>query len=411
MQAKLRLHAAPATFASLALVLTLAVGGVVTLSSASTARSRGSRTRSAEAAKQPKCGDTIITDTTLHKDLVNCPNNGIMIGADNITLDLNGHTIDGDGTPAAGCDPNTEFCDFGVGLENHNEITVKHGSIRQFEVGVGAFGTRHIRLLGISASSNRFPGMVIGDSARSTVQDCSVFRNGLHTDQAGIVLFHSHHTRILNNSIRDNGDIALFMSRSDQNQIRDNRLRHHPEAGINVEGGDGNRISHNLLTADGDGIILGGDRNAIIRNRVVHSRAGPQSGGNGIHAAAGHHNLIASNVVARAATGIRVSLKRRELEGKPGAASTLIRGNRLRRAEDDGVLVMSTAKRTVLRRNRGVRSGDDGFDIDSRTKLTKNRALRNGDLGIEAVGGVIDGGGNVARHNGDSRQCTHIVCR
>jgi hypothetical protein len=25
--------------------------------------------------------------------------------------------------------------------------------------------------------------------------------------------------------------------------------------------------------------------------------------------------------------------------------------------------------------------------------------------------GVIDGGGNVAHHNGDRRQCTHIVCR
>ena len=45
------------------------------------------------------CGDTITTDTTLDSDLVNCRNNGIVIGADNITLDLNGHTIDGDGEP------------------------------------------------------------------------------------------------------------------------------------------------------------------------------------------------------------------------------------------------------------------------------------------------------------------------
>ena len=31
------------------------------------------------------CGDTITTDTTLDSDLVNCPNNGIVIGADNIS--------------------------------------------------------------------------------------------------------------------------------------------------------------------------------------------------------------------------------------------------------------------------------------------------------------------------------------
>ena len=54
------------------------------------------------------CGDTITTDTTLDSDLANCPNNGIVIGADNITLDLNGHTIDGDG---ALVDPCPGFCD------------------------------------------------------------------------------------------------------------------------------------------------------------------------------------------------------------------------------------------------------------------------------------------------------------
>jgi len=54
---------------------------------------------------------------------------------------------------------------------------------------------------------------------------------------------------------------------------------------------------------------------------------------------------------------------------------------------------------------------DDGFDIESRsTKLRSNRAFRNGDLGIEAVFSVIDRGGNVARHNGDPRQCTIVLC-
>ena len=46
-----------------------------------------------------ECGDTITADTTLDRDLTNCPSNGIIIGADDITLDLNGHTISGDGKP------------------------------------------------------------------------------------------------------------------------------------------------------------------------------------------------------------------------------------------------------------------------------------------------------------------------
>ena len=151
MPAKLRLHAAPATLVSLAVILALAAAGLVALSSASTARSRGSRTqRRAEAAKQPQCGDTITTDTTLHKDLVNCPNNGIVIGADNVTLDLNGHTIDGDGTPSAGCDPNTEFCDVGVVNVGHDGVTVvKHrlgARVRQSGLASSALGPSPPRL-------------------------------------------------------------------------------------------------------------------------------------------------------------------------------------------------------------------------------------------------------------------------
>src|SRR5690242_3100973 len=63
------------------------------------------------SAAQVKCGDTITTDKTLRKDLINCPNNGILIGADHVTLNLNGHKIDGDGAPTPGCDPNIAFCD------------------------------------------------------------------------------------------------------------------------------------------------------------------------------------------------------------------------------------------------------------------------------------------------------------
>ena len=114
MSAKPRLHAAPATVVSLAVILALAGGWPRSPEQPFDGEvARFTDPRRAEAANQPQCGDTITADTTLHQDLVNCPNNGIIIGADNITLDLNGHTIDGDGTPFAGC-AQDEFCDVGV---------------------------------------------------------------------------------------------------------------------------------------------------------------------------------------------------------------------------------------------------------------------------------------------------------
>jgi Right handed beta helix region len=141
----------------------------------------------------------------------------------------------------------------------------------------------------------------------------------------------------------------------------------------------------------------------IARNRITGGRYG-------VGIDSGRGNLLAGNVVAGAATGIRLG---GELEpGRPGAVNTVIRGNRLRRARDDGLLVMLTAKHILLRHNIARHSQDDGFDVNDRTtKLTGNRAVRNADLGIEAVRGVIDGGGNRASGNGDPRQCTHIACR
>src|SRR5215510_2437000 len=87
-------------------------------------------------AKVLHCGDVITVNTRLASDLVNCPDNGLVIGADNITLDLNGHVIDGDGTRVPSCPPDAT-CDTGVdNTAGHSHVTVKGGSIRQFNVGV-----------------------------------------------------------------------------------------------------------------------------------------------------------------------------------------------------------------------------------------------------------------------------------
>ena len=43
--------------------------------------------------------------------------------------------------------------------------------------------------------------------------------------------------------------------------------------------------------------------------------------------------------------------------------------------------------------------------------LTNNIAVHNRQLGINALPGTIDGGGNRAHGNGDPRQCLNILCR
>ena len=361
-------------------------------------------------ASHVSCGDRITADTTLEQDLVNCPNHGIVIGADGITLDLNGHLVDGDGVPAANCNPRKEPCDFGVFNDGHDGVTVMHGSVRQFGLGVLVGGARRTRLLDLSVARSMFSGVVIAESARTELRRSVVAVNGLDTDQAGIGVFQSGHGRIVRTAIRRNGDIGVFAEGANDTVFARNKLAGNPEAAMLI-GGNRNVFDRNRVVRNGEGITVGGNRNTITGNHVADSRAGTEGGGLGIFAAAGHDNVVARNFVARASrVGIQVSLLPEELEGDPPAVDTVVRGNRLR-GNGDGVYVQTTARRTVLKRNYVRRSKDDGIDVDSpKTTLIGNQAVRNGDLGIEAVFGVIDGGGNIARHNGDPLQCTNIFC-
>jgi parallel beta-helix repeat protein len=410
MPSKPRLHVALPTRLSLLAVLVLALAGLVTLSTGSEASPTGFRAQeSAKGKGQPKCGDTITTDITLHKDLVDCSNNGIVIGADNITLHLNGHMVDGDGTPAEGCDPEKEFCDTGVASDGHDGVTVIHGSVREFDVGVVVGEASHDRLLGISSSANRFAGFGFFASTRSLMRNCSGSGSTSRDDGTGMFLADSHHVRILHNSFRRNGDQGIFAPESTENLIKENLLSHN-RGGIELQKSSRNQVRRNRSVEDGIGVLValreaGG--NVIAGNRIVHPVRAGGADGQGIEVPRGSHNVIARNVITDASrNAIAV--------GGEGVrqVGTVIRSNHIRGSGEDGVAVGEQAERTLLLGNRVRQSRDDGFDVRSRTaKLTENRALRNGDLGIAAVRGVVDGGGNVASHNGDPRQCTHIACR
>jgi parallel beta-helix repeat protein len=400
MPAKVRPHAASVRLVSLALVLAFGVVALVGLSGA-------------EAADDVSCGDTITADTTLHKNLVNCPNNGIVIGADDVTLDLNYHTIDGDAAPAAGCDPNTEFCDIGVLNDDHDGVTVVHGSVREFDEGVIVGEARHNRLLGISSSRNASIGIVVFDSARSVVRNSSGNGSLAHNTGAGLGLFSSHHVRVLHSSFRHNGDMGIAVDTAADNLIKGNLLARNKHFGIVVRGqaANGNQVRRNRAVRNGKiGVYIEGSRNVIARNRISHPFRGEATG---IEVDGGNHNLIARNSIRDTeGRGISVDFSRDpEVSGGPPVVGNVVRGNRIRRAGKDGVHVNPGAKHTLLKRNHAFGAKDDGLDANNpTTKLTGNEARRNGDLGIEAVRGVIDGGGNKASGNGDPRQCTHIVC-
>jgi parallel beta-helix repeat protein len=229
------------------------------------------------SAAHVSCGDMITVDTTLDSDLINCPNNGIVIGADNISLDLNGHTVDGDGTPASGCDPNSEVCDSGVVDDGHNGITVMHGRVREFGVGV-LLGTstagrvRDNRVLGVSSTGNQSIALGIFSSVRSLVRDSSGNGSRGSEDAAGMALADARHVRIIDNSFRGN-TLGIVTADSSRNVIKGNLVRDSRADGFRVEESD----HHSLLKrnvakgAGDDGFDVDSRSTTLTKNRAVRN--------------------------------------------------------------------------------------------------------------------------------------------
>jgi hypothetical protein len=72
------------------------------------------------------CGSVVTSDVTLAAPLTNCPSHGLVIGADDVTVNLNGFSIEG----AEGNDG------VGVLVDGWAGVTVENGSIRGFSAGV-----------------------------------------------------------------------------------------------------------------------------------------------------------------------------------------------------------------------------------------------------------------------------------
>jgi hypothetical protein len=117
----------------------------------------------------------------------------------------------------------------------------------------------------------------------------------------------------------------------------------------------------------------------------------------------GRYNQIVGNRLVESSIGITTFGSR--------TVGNVVRQNVVRRPERGGIYVDAVPEQTVFKRNHVFRADASGIFVGSPgTRVTGNEARNNGRLGIKAVEGVIDGGGNRASGNGDPRQCVNIEC-
>jgi parallel beta-helix repeat protein len=401
------------------------------------------------SAKAPssavKCGDTLTHSVKLTRDLTNCSGNGLSIGAPGITVDLNGHTIDGTVTQISDCDVSPRGV---AGIDNsggYDGLTVANGTVQQFFSGLNAgsetTGMSNSTVRGLTARANRFYGITIGSrdgrNDDNRIVDNHTYGNGCGS---GIGLNTARGNLVAHNRSHDNGG-GILICCSEHNVVRDNLVTHNTDSGITVccdardnliEGNEildnvnngiivffnaaGTLIRGNHLARNGDNIVLDETSGNTISHNVVTDALGcpfcdPPTGFGIAVVSLSSGNLVAGNLVARSKEdGIRVLDFDPADPGNRVPNGTVVRGNVVRDAGVDGLGVDATAEGTVLERNLAVGAGDDGIQSAAGV-LTGNSAFFNHDLGIEAAPAVTDGGGNRARGNGNRLQCVGIACR
>ena len=310
------------------------------------------------AASHVNCGDVLTQDTTLDSDLV-CPADALKIGADGVTLDLAGHTITGPGTSSGAV-----AVDDILGFDG---LTVTDGVIRGFSTAVRAHDSTGGELSHLDFEVS----LSLRNSEGYTIHS--------NTSLQGVVL-----------------GVQLSASRISDNTF-DNGL-------IQIIVGDDLVIDRNAISTPGiGGIVLATVSETTVTRNVI--RAPGTAAGIELNSSTSSTTLE-RNVITGGSSGIRMASVR---------IITVVR-NDISGAAGDGILATNTDA-SLFERNDAHGNGDDGIDIDSvgpftgPNTVTRNTANFNGDLGIEAVSGTIDGGGNKAKGNGNPAQCVGVTCK
>jgi parallel beta-helix repeat protein len=399
---------------------------------------------SATSATTVQCGQTLTHSVRLANDLTNCPGDGLVIGASGITVDLNGHTIDGVATQLEDCN----VPPFGpAGIQNHgtyDAITVKNGTLQQFfsgfQAGSDTDGMADSRLVNLVLRDNRFGGVdigsggeftndnkIVGNTATGNGCGSGIVVNSGHgnvvsgnrsaNNALGILVCCSRGTTVTGNVIAHNKfDGIAVCCNAAENLIAGNEIRENGINGVIVDAGShDNTVRANHISGNGDNVvILDGPDNRVTGNVISDARGcsfcDPPTGfGIAVGADADNTSVVGNLVSGAVWDGIRVGFG--DLDEGTVVDGALVRDNVVRDAKMDDIRVDANTAGTTLKGNTAKGAGDDGIDVDSpATALVGNVATLNHDLGFEVVPGAVDGGGNVARRNGNPAQCTGVAC-
>ncbi len=313
------------------------------------------------------CGTVITRSTTLTADIGPCAGNGVIVGADGIMLDLNGHTISGFAGPGSGNDAGIRLPNrTGVRITGQPGSSGRRGTVTGFDAGVVVNGGSGNTVENLNVRDNVGPDELGGFSGEIPVAELG----------DGIILFKSASNRILNNVVTNNGiydGIGVFGLGSTSNLVAGNIVQDTVGLLGNFSAsGTGILINHFLDQRPGTGLVIsanGAESNIVRRNF-----------GSGISSIGNVDGRIVGNIVEDNGAEYRqYALEVNIAMDYPANGIGVQAGSGQR---DPGL-------RMVVSGNVSDRNGLNGVYVSGNaSSVTDNSAFENGAIGILVRRGV-----------------------
>jgi|GEM_PF-2340303 len=180
-----------------------------------------------------ECGDVLTEDTYLEHDIA-CTGDGLLIGADGICLDCQGHTISGD----------LGSGDYGITIENRSDVTIRNCEITGFGRGI----------------------------SMTNAEDCTIGdNNNIHGNTSGIYLeVGSDYNLISSNWIHDNTERGIEIYDSWATFVGpSNTLENNKRSLVIADGcAHGDVVENDFVDNEFYGILIGGGP-SIVGHRIA----------------------------------------------------------------------------------------------------------------------------------------------
>ncbi|MEX2392846.1 MAG: right-handed parallel beta-helix repeat-containing protein, partial [Actinomycetota bacterium] len=235
------------------------------------------------------CGALVTQSLKLKTDIGPCPDDGIIVAADDLTIDLGGHRLIGSGEDGSG-----------VGTKAlRKNVTIKNGTIQRFYTGVYLTGATDFVLKNLKIKKNTFRGIGLINVNDTTIQDSRINRNG----SAGIGMQNAKGLQIVRNLVNRNGGSGIVNNLSETNYIAENTVTRNADFGIQVINSKGILVFRNVVNRNGeDGIRISEPTGQFVSENTAKEngfdKGVDDDHGLGISAALntpGHSNVVAGN--------------------------------------------------------------------------------------------------------------------